>query len=475
MRWGIAGLLAALCACREPTEIRVELATDVACEGLSTRLMAGARAADTTGCAAPGDIGSIVLVPSGDLSDRVAVRVVAGTGGRAAADCEASGDFSACIVARRQLRYVPHARLDLPVKIEASCVGKPCDDATTCVAGACVSAVIQNPSDCANPGGCVLTADGGVDATVPDGAPPDATTPADAGVDAPIDAPLDVSTDGAVACPTKHLVSGIGSVVGLAADATELFWSEQTATAALSTVGFLTLANGARGSLQAQTSGPAGSVAVWASTVYWVETATAYAGGVGQLPMLLGPASADIAVGPNGAVYWVSGSNVTTTSSAGAPKVVATAKRGTLQLASLAADATSVYAIDTGGELDSYEIATGTPQITYLPTGGERVVVGAGLVVSSTNSTVGAQAAGRLGARSVLYSGVPADPVGALDIDAAHAYFATANQIHWVSLTTPGDHVHTPMAGVSALRVANGCLYAGTTTGDVWQLPLATP
>ena len=68
-------------------------------------------------------------------------------------------EYKGCIVARRALRFLPHANLDVKVSMLRSCKDKPCDDTQTCVRGTCQSARCNAES-----GGCddVALLDAGV-------------------------------------------------------------------------------------------------------------------------------------------------------------------------------------------------------------------------------------------------------------------------------------------------------------------------
>src|SRR5690349_11929050 len=76
-------------SCRAPTEITIVLSTDVPCADLrGTSITVGrlgeieAKAATTssTFCDASGDLGALVVVPSGGNGDEVAIKLVAGLG-----------------------------------------------------------------------------------------------------------------------------------------------------------------------------------------------------------------------------------------------------------------------------------------------------------------------------------------------------------------------------------------------------------
>jgi hypothetical protein len=150
-------------SCREATEITIVLSTDVPCSDMPGSTVTVGRLGDieakapttsSTFCdAASGDLGSLVIVPSAGDSDEVAVKIVAGHG-RDPASCVAPGYGKGCIVARRAIRFVPHTALRLAVPLHVACDGIACGFDQTCVAGACVSAVVSDPSACSTPEGC---------------------------------------------------------------------------------------------------------------------------------------------------------------------------------------------------------------------------------------------------------------------------------------------------------------------------------
>ncbi len=118
-------------------------------------------------------------MPSGDLDDPFAIKVILGHAGRTATGCKAEESGAAalpgCIFARRALHYVSHTELTLPIALRADCDGVVCrDQATTCVHGSCVRAVIPDPGIChgnACDDGVLPPPDGGV--VVSDGGPGD--------------------------------------------------------------------------------------------------------------------------------------------------------------------------------------------------------------------------------------------------------------------------------------------------------------
>jgi formylglycine-generating enzyme required for sulfatase activity len=223
----LAGALGILMGgCRTPTQVTVEIATDVPCDEMpDTTVQIGRIGADletrpvsiaTRTCGAQGRIGSFVVAPSGEPSDEFAIKLILGHAGRTALGCRSdeasSGALPGCIFARRGLHFVPHTELTLPVVLRGDCDGIVCrDPATTCVHGSCVRAVIPNPGTCQG-AGCddtVLgTPDGGArDGDAGDGGPSgDDAAEADVGSplpDAPPpDAPLEGCDSGACTPPS---------------------------------------------------------------------------------------------------------------------------------------------------------------------------------------------------------------------------------------------------------------------------------
>jgi hypothetical protein len=109
-----------------------------------------------------GTLGTFVLAPSSSKGASVAVRIVSGVG-QSPDNCVPPA-YENCIVEHRELAFVPHTSLFLPILMSKDCVNVACGSSTTCVAGRCVSDDIPAPSRCTSPGACneaVLT-DGGV-------------------------------------------------------------------------------------------------------------------------------------------------------------------------------------------------------------------------------------------------------------------------------------------------------------------------
>jgi len=174
-------LCATLAGCRDPTQVTVELSTDVTCAdtpdgfrdlhifvGKPGSLRSRPDASEPCDSARGEDLGTIVLVPSREDDAAFAVRVVAGVGVPADACVEPSYALTeeqqtegrGCIVARRSLGFLPHKPLRLPIVLRASCLNVPCDEDTTCVRGSCVSARV-NLDTCAEASGCTEDSLGG--------------------------------------------------------------------------------------------------------------------------------------------------------------------------------------------------------------------------------------------------------------------------------------------------------------------------
>jgi hypothetical protein len=184
--------LVVLCSCRSPTEIVLDLTTDVPCDKASAgganitvgrfeELERKPPAATTTACT-PGvplnSLGTVVLIPSGADDEPVSVRVVLGVDSPAETCTRTEGiapDYTGCIVARRSLRYSPHESLRLPIELRKVCEGHACPG-QTCVMGSCVASTIPDPAACTTDEAC-----GDHVLLPPDAEPPDAGAPMDAG------------------------------------------------------------------------------------------------------------------------------------------------------------------------------------------------------------------------------------------------------------------------------------------------------
>lgn len=151
----LASLLAvgaAAAACLGATEISLDVRTNVACSSPSSwrgvAVSVGEPGVDvesrspvltTTACGAGGEIGTLVVVPTGAKNAAVGIRVVAGIT-RDPEDCAANG-YDGCIVSRRTLTYLPHQTQQVVVDLTSDCIGNACDVNHTCVNGSCTDTV----------------------------------------------------------------------------------------------------------------------------------------------------------------------------------------------------------------------------------------------------------------------------------------------------------------------------------------------
>ena len=218
---GVAVAATLASACRDPTQITVEITTDFPCAdahgaAISTGQLAELAdkppSASTPDCANQ-RVGSIVVVPSGGKDDEVAVQVVMGFQG-AVEECQPPAYGDHCIVARRAMRFIPHTPLTVPITMRAECAGVTCEPNQTCVKGTCFSAEVDSAL-CDRGSGCdeeVLFGEG--DASPRDGGLPDSSTGADASMDAgpdvSMDAAADVSTDVGADAPLADAPGDVG-------------------------------------------------------------------------------------------------------------------------------------------------------------------------------------------------------------------------------------------------------------------------
>lgn len=152
-----ASLVAAIVvACYGATESMVAIATDVDCataraNGIEIRTAAtnaelrNALSVATSNVCNPAgsinDLGTIVLVPSNDAKS-VVVQVTLGVR-HTARECSADPTLKGCIVARRQVSYVTHQSLRIPIFLAQSCADTQCPENQTCVKGQCVASDVS--------------------------------------------------------------------------------------------------------------------------------------------------------------------------------------------------------------------------------------------------------------------------------------------------------------------------------------------
>jgi hypothetical protein len=203
----LPGVVLAAHGCRAPTQVTLELGTNVACadmRGADIFVAPGAHSAEeraalitatsrfpsatSSNCddgPAPRRIGTLVLTPSGGSG---AVVVVAAFGKATTEDCKAPSFAAECIVARRQFSFIDHTAVTLPIVLDPVCAGVPCNENSTCVGKRCVDSKVDCSSGtCGEPG--VVGPDGGLieeDAASPlvDAAPPEGDASADGAADA---------------------------------------------------------------------------------------------------------------------------------------------------------------------------------------------------------------------------------------------------------------------------------------------------
>ncbi len=177
-----------LLSCKDPTQVMLQITTDLECPSTgplaesTLRLVsvgiAGAAKlnqnevqifnAETSSCETAGTVGSLVLVPAegrdGDLIDVLVVAAVEGAfGAGTLADCEIARKnmdtekLGSCIVARRRVGFIKSRPLYLPIELDSDCLGKLCDENSTCFQGNCVEATVS----CDEAGNCEMPAETG--------------------------------------------------------------------------------------------------------------------------------------------------------------------------------------------------------------------------------------------------------------------------------------------------------------------------
>lgn len=152
-------------SCAAPTQIILHIHTDIPCsdarwQGIAIavgepdeRFEKKAPASSSLGCGPNGDLGTIVLTPSGAKNAEVGLRVVAGLD-RQPEECESHG-YQGCVVARRVLRFDRQDTVHVDVLLAGSCIDFGCDSGRTCIDGACqlLSLVPNAPVDEPSGGG----------------------------------------------------------------------------------------------------------------------------------------------------------------------------------------------------------------------------------------------------------------------------------------------------------------------------------
>jgi hypothetical protein len=165
-----SGALSAACtliaavSCLDPTEVTLVVTTDVQCpldrgtsitvgstgDDLSVKppltvtqdCTGGSKTVDDAGTlTSPASIGTLVVVPSGSKSDSFAVRVVMAVDpNMSPMDCVAPA-YTNCIVADREVSFIPHTPITLPIEVTLDCKNIVCSKGLTCVHGQCTTDV----------------------------------------------------------------------------------------------------------------------------------------------------------------------------------------------------------------------------------------------------------------------------------------------------------------------------------------------
>jgi hypothetical protein len=164
-----------LLGCSGPTEITLVITTDVpSAEGRAVAFTFGPPGATENRPPAvvterawgeDGQVGTLVVLPSRADDAELAIRVTLASG-RDPETCSMA-EATGCIIARRQLKYLPHQAITLPISLRARCEGQFCEENTTCNSlGLCVPAPLD-AEDCHEKGGaaCLPEGDAPGDAT----------------------------------------------------------------------------------------------------------------------------------------------------------------------------------------------------------------------------------------------------------------------------------------------------------------------
>jgi hypothetical protein len=189
----LAATVLATAHCYAPTEVTVDISTDLSCaDRLTTRVYKGSAGggfevepeAETPNCTAEpsgAQIGTLVVVPSGSADGRAGIKAILSRNGKPPSDCTPE-NLADCIVATRGFSFVEHTSRRVPIRFLKDCIGTPCPEGQTCIAGGkCVSdQVTCEGTDCALPEERPATRDGG---------PSDPNPIRDASIDVP-DLPL---------------------------------------------------------------------------------------------------------------------------------------------------------------------------------------------------------------------------------------------------------------------------------------------
>jgi hypothetical protein len=157
-------LLATVVGCRQPTQLVVEVETDLQCKdnprtSIALGQLGGLSevefSAESSTCTPINDssgilrsrLGTVVLVPSGSENGRVAFELLTSIGSSTPADCQAAqrtggAAFAKCIAARRSLHFSANQSVTIHVPMDVDCFGVNCLATETCKRASCM------PADC---------------------------------------------------------------------------------------------------------------------------------------------------------------------------------------------------------------------------------------------------------------------------------------------------------------------------------------
>jgi hypothetical protein len=219
--------LAPITSCLDATEIVLQLSTDVPCDTVRTTkvlIHVGSltdidtnpptqiesvlcNSGDAT--ASPlNDLGTVAVLPSNGFDAPIAISVALSDAlntGTSSCYPEAQGAAS-CIYAHRQITFLPHTRVTLPIILSSLCAGVQCTSPSTCGPdGRCTSGNVD-PHDCGS--SCTTGEDSGSHADVTIDVP---VSTVDASKDAPIFDGwifLDATADGPECAPNQLFCNG---------------------------------------------------------------------------------------------------------------------------------------------------------------------------------------------------------------------------------------------------------------------------
>jgi hypothetical protein len=155
-------------ACATPTVIDLSVGSEVGCDAGATVVLVGgtslgalASNAPSTvssrcapGAAGEAEMGNVVVLPAASKSEAVAFAVMTRADGQPPDGCLDVAQASQCIVAKRELRFLPHTELAMRIDLRLSCLGVVCPSDETCVKGVCLGAQVP-------PGSCTGACDEG--------------------------------------------------------------------------------------------------------------------------------------------------------------------------------------------------------------------------------------------------------------------------------------------------------------------------